>query len=340
MNKVSVVILNYNGIKYLRQFLPSVIANSQDEGVEIVVADNSSTDSSIQFMKESYPDIRLIEFDTNSGYAGGYNAALEQVNSEYYILLNSDVEVPENWIKPVLEFLDNNRDVAAAMPKIKSYTKKSHFEYAGAAGGFIDKYGYPFCRGRVLSFVEEDNNQYNDIADIFWASGACLFVRAELFHKAGGFDTDFFAHMEEIDLCWRLWHMGHRIVIVPDSEVFHVGGGTLPINTPFKMYLNYRNNLFLLQKNLPSEKLFPVLLSRLILDGASAMVYLLKLSFGFFGAVFRAHMHFYKNLRKTHKKRKQIQKFCSQKNISTIYNHSMVFNFIIRKRRVFKEYKF
>jgi hypothetical protein len=236
--------------------------------------------------------------------------------------------------------MDKHCEVAAAMPKIRAYDEKESFEYAGAAGGYIDKFGYPFCRGRILYEIEKDCGQYDTTEDIFWASGACLFVRSKVFFDCGAFDFDFFAHMEEIDLCWRMKRLGHRIVVVPESVIYHVGGGTLPINTPFKMYLNYRNNLYLLQKNLPSNKFIIILTARLCLDGASAMVYLFKFSFGFFGSVFQAHMHFYKNFRKTHYKRREFNRRSLQAEVGQIYPGSMVYNFIIRRRKFFSDYTF
>lgn len=340
MKKVSVVILNYNGRKHLEEFLPSVVEHSQGNDVEIIIADNHSTDDSINFLTVNYPDIRQIRMSVNSGYAGGYNEALKQVESEYFILLNSDVEVTKNWVVPIITYLDENTDVAAAMPKIKAYKNKEYFEYAGASGGFIDRYGYPFCRGRILYNIEKDEGQYDSTRDIFWASGACFVVRAELFRKAGGFDSDFFAHMEEIDLCWRLKSMGFRVVIVPESVVFHLGGGTLPINTPRKMFLNYRNSLFLLQKNLSRKRFLPIILARLCLDGASALVYLAKFSFGFFGAVFRAHMQFYSSFFYTNRKRKTVKKLAQTDTVSNIYPKSMVFSFLIKKKRVFTQLKY
>jgi len=340
MNKISVVILNYNGKKYLDQFLPDVIKFSSGEGVRIIVADNASTDDSVSFLQHNFPKVELIILDKNYGYTGGYNRALEQIASEYFILLNSDVEVTPGWIQPVLNYMESNKDVAAAMPKIKSFADKNSFEYAGASGGFIDKYGYPFCRGRLLYSIEKDNGQHNSITDIFWASGACFFVRAELFFKAGAFDDDFFAHMEEIDLCWKLKRMGHRIVVVPESEIYHVGGGTLPINTPRKMYLNYRNNLYLLIKNLPGKKLLPLLFLRMCLDGVSAMVYLSKFSFGFFWAVVKAHIHFNCHIRRSFKKRNKFLPQVKIENVGEIYPHSMVYNFLVRKKKNFDEYKF
>ncbi|MDX9925531.1 MAG: glycosyltransferase family 2 protein, partial [Ignavibacteriaceae bacterium] len=292
-HKISLVILNWNGIDYLKTFLPFIIQYSNIPGVTIVVADNGSTDDSVNYIESHFPSIQLICLDKNYGFTGGYNRALQQLNSEYYILLNSDVEVSENWIEPVIKIMDEDTTIAAAMPKILSYSDRHKFEYAGASGGFIDKLGYPFCRGRIIGDIEEDKGQYNDVRDIFWASGTAMFIRSELFIGYGGLDEDFFAHMEELDLCWRLKNGGYRIVVVPDSVVYHVGGGTLPNNTPRKIYLNYRNNIMLLLKNLESIQLIPIILTRMILDGFSACVYLLKMNFSFFWSVIKAHMSFY-----------------------------------------------
>lgn len=269
--KTAVVILNWNGKKWLERFLPSVVRFSQAEGVEIVVADNASTDDSVAFLESSFPQVRRIAFGQNHGFAEGYNLALAQVEAEYAVLLNSDVEVTENWLQPLTDFLDRHPDVAAVQPKILSERQKNLFEYAGAAGGFIDRYGYPFCRGRVLSEIEADEGQYDRIADVFWATGACLAIRLNVFREAGGLDGTFFAHMEEIDLCWRIRARGHRIVCVPQSTVFHVGGGTLAQESPRKTFLNFRNNLLMLYKNLPDERLQPVMRMRRVLDYVGAL---------------------------------------------------------------------
>lgn len=340
MSRVAIVILNWNGRGHLEEFLPSVVRYSKGADNEIVVADNFSTDDSVKFVRENYPSVRIIALDANYGYTGGYNRALQQIEAEIFVLLNSDVEVTENWLEPVISHFNTHKDVAAAMPKINSYLNKEMYEYAGAAGGFIDKYGFPFCRGRILSHIETDNGQHDTAIEIFWASGACLFVRSELFFKAGGLDEDFFAHMEEIDLCWRLKRMGHKVMSIPESLVYHLGGGTLPINTPFKIYLNYRNNLYLLLKNLPTAKLFPILFVRLLLDGVSALVYLSRFSFGFFAAVFKAHIHFYLNLPKTLIKRRQIKNFAPVDTVSGVYKQSMVFNFMLKGKKKFEQYKF
>jgi GT2 family glycosyltransferase len=340
MNKLAVVILNWNGKDFLQKFLPSVTSNTIGLGYGIVVADNNSTDDSIEFLKEHYPSIKIIQLDNNYGYADGYNKALQEIESEYYVLLNSDVEVTPGWIDPVLEYMDQHKEVAAAMPKILAYNNKQNFEYAGAAGGFIDKYGFPFCRGRILYNIEEDKGQYNIPTEVFWASGACMFIRASAFKEAGGFDADFFAHMEEIDLCWRLKRLAYSVFVIPQSTVYHVGGGTLPNNNPRKLYLNYRNSLFLLQKNLSSFALLPILVMRMVLDGASAIVYLSKFSFAFFWAVIRAHVRFYLSVFKTHKKRARFKKQEKLRKVGHIYQRSVVFSFLIRKKLTFDRYRF
>jgi GT2 family glycosyltransferase len=338
MTKVAIVILNWNGKDYLEKFLPSVIKYSNFSYTEIYVADNHSRDDSIDFIKSSYPDIRIISFDSNYGFARGYVKALEQIKAEYFVLLNSDVEVTEQWLS-IVDIMENDKSVAAVMPKIRSYNDKDHFEYAGAAGGFIDKYGYPFCRGRILNVIEKDEGQYNDQKEIFWASGACMFVRSEAYFEAGGLDRDFFAHMEEIDLCWRLKILGYKIICSPGATVFHVGGGTLPNNTGRKLYLNYRNNLFLLYKNLSDNGFYKTILIRLFLDVLSAFAYLLSLSFNFFAAVFMAHFSFYSSLKTLRKKRQEIKRNIRVSIPSQIYKGSIVYDFFMRKKRYFSSLK-
>ncbi len=338
LKKVAIVILNWNGQKYLEQFLPPLIENSERDWVEIYVADNGSTDSSVNFLKENYLSVKLILFDENYGFTGGYNRALEQIDAEYFVILNSDVEVTPNWLEPIIQFMDKNEDVAACQPKIRSYAQKEYFEYAGAAGGFIDKYGYPFCRGRILGTLEEDKGQYDDIREIFWATGACMFVRSELFKNSGGFDEDFFAHMEEIDLCWRLKNSGYKIYYHPSSIVYHVGGGALPNDSPRKLALNYRNNLFLLLKNTNSSQMIWVLIKRMILDGVSAMMYVATFKFSSFTAVFKAHLSFYKQQYKMRKKRKD--NLQQMHKIKEIYPKSIVFSYFVKKRRNFSDLNF
>lgn len=274
--KTSVVILNWNGAEMLRRFLPSVIAYSQGEGVEICVADNASSDNSCEVIEREFPEVRLIRLSENYGFAEGYNRALQQIDAEYVVLLNSDVEVTSGWLEPMTDYLDKHPQVAACQPKLLSFQEKSCFEYAGASGGFIDKYGYPFCRGRIFDVVESDRGQYDDIIPVFWATGAALLIRLQVYREVGGLDGRFFAHMEEIDLCWRLRSRGYGIVCLPFSKVYHVGGATLKKENPRKTLLNFRNNLIMLYKNLPENELYRVMRVRLFLDYLAAFVFLLK----------------------------------------------------------------
>ncbi len=338
MTKTAVVILNWNGKHYLEKFVPVLIKNTPNTNTKLYVADNGSSDDSVAFLKKNFPEINLILFDVNYGFTGGYNKALKQIEAEYYVLLNSDIEVTPNWTEPLVDILDNDKNVAAVAPKIKSYHDKNSFEYAGAAGGFIDKYGYPFCRGRVFSSVEKDEGQFEKMEEIFWASGACLVIRADLYNDSGGLDEDFFAHMEEIDLCWRLKNKGYKILYTNKSEVFHVGGGALPNDSPRKIFLNHRNNLLLLLKNIPKGKLFLTLFIRFILDGISALFYLASGKSKFFFAVFKAHIAFYALISKFWKKRKGLIK--QNKNHKEIYKKSIVFDFYLRKKRTFNKLKF
>lgn len=286
MKRVAVVILNYNGADMLRTFLPGVVECSPE--AEVVVADNASTDDSVGVVTSLFPTVRLIRLERNWGFADGYNKALEQVDAEYSILLNSDVEVTKGWIAPMLAALDADSNVVACQPKILDYKRKTHFEYAGAAGGFIDRYGYPYCRGRIFDTLEEDKGQYDTVCDISWATGAALMIRTAEYRAAGGLDGRFFAHMEEIDLCWRLRARGSRILCVPQSTVYHVGGATLSKSNPKKTYLNFRNNLLMLYKNLPQEELSSVMRVRCLLDYVAALKFLLTGGFGDFKAVIRA----------------------------------------------------
>ena len=268
--RTAVVILNWNGEKFLNQFLPVLLRNTQLPGVDIYVADNASTDNSLSLIEEQFPTVKTLLLDKNYGFAGGYNKALAQINADYFVLLNSDVEVTENWLQPLLNYMNENADVAACQPKIKSFYNRDYFEHAGASGGFIDYLGFPFCRGRVVGTAEMDRGQYDTVIDVFWATGACLLIRSELYNQVGGLDDEFFAHMEEIDLCWRLKGQGFRIVCIPQSEVYHVGGGTLQVEHPHKTYLNFRNNLLMLYKNLPQKSLTNIMRWRMLFDYAAA----------------------------------------------------------------------
>jgi GT2 family glycosyltransferase len=334
LNQTAVVILNYNGETFLRQFLPAVIQHSA--GAEIIVADNSSTDSSLTVLSEIFPSVRVIKLNENYGFCEGYNRALKQVDTDYYVLLNSDVEVTENWLKPLIDLLNTHPHVAAVQPKIKSYHQKSLFEYAGAAGGFIDSLGYPFCRGRLFEEVEEDNNQYNDTREIFWASGACIAVRSSLYHQASGFDEDFFAHMEEIDLCWRLKRMNYSVYYSGESTVYHVGGGTLSAVNPKKTLLNFRNGLYLLLKNLPMAELLWKIPVRMMLDYLAAFKFLLDSKAPHAYAIFQAHYQVFKNLPTFLSKRKRFVKSdgTTRKSVG-IFRGSIVWEYYIdRKKKI------
>lgn len=331
---VAIVILNYNGSNYLKRFLPSVLASSYINK-QIIIADNASTDDSIEMLQKDFPSVEVITLEKNFGFAGGYNRALKQVEADYYVLLNSDVEVTINWIEPVIELMEIQKTAAACQPKILSYHDRHSFEYAGAAGGWIDHLGYPFSRGRVFDICETDNGQYDDTAPVFWASGAAMFIRAGLFHKAGGFDEYFFAHMEEIDLCWRLQLMDYKIMCVPASVVYHIGGGTLPKGNTRKVFLNFRNNLIMLAKNLPwREKIwkFPF---RIFLDIVFAWKSLVSGFSESFIAVLKAHMAVLKWCLASGKGKQQKKR--PVKTLAGVYRGSIIWSHFIRKKTCFSE---
>lgn len=337
MKEVSIVILNWNGKQHLEHFLPDLVRHTTHPGAEIVVADNGSEDDSIEFLKKDYPLIRIIELELNHGFSGGYNRAMEQLDAKYLLLLNSDIEVSEHWLEPMLNLMEKDPSVGACTPRIRDFNKRSYFEYAGAAGGFIDHFGYPFCRGRIFDHLEEDHGQYDKAIDLFWGSGACLMVRAELYRESGGLDEQFFAHMEEIDLCWRLQRMGYRIRYIPSSTVFHVGGATLQRGNPFKTYLNFRNNLLLLYKNLPAHGRKRILLTRMILDGISAFRFLLQGAFRDFLAVFKAHLSFY-GMKSSYRGMKNKNKYAENDVIvAGIFPRSIVVEFFLRGRRKYSD---
>ncbi len=313
---VSVVILNWNGENLLRRFLPSVVEHSAIEGCEVVVADNGSADNSLALLRAEFPSVRIIELDLNYGFTGGYNRAIAQVDSKYVLLLNSDIEVTEGYLQPLIATLESDESVAAVMPKILSYNDKNSFEYAGAAGGFLDPLGLPYCRGRVLSGVEEDRGQYDTPLEVFWATGAAMLIRRELYETLGGLDEDFFAHMEEIDLCWRAKNSGYKIVCNPASSIYHLGGGTLNYNSPFKLYLNFRNSLYMLYKNIYGFRLLPTLFLRMCFDGLVALYYLLIGRYSLFGAIFKAHISFYK-ARKMLKRKKSAHRPTARVRMNT-----------------------
>ena len=334
--KVAVVILNFNGQHFLDKFLPTIIRNSFPH--TIILADNGSTDDSISFVKKNFPEVRIIENGGNFGYAKGYNLSLKKIDADYFVLLNSDVDVTENWIEPCIELMDRNEKIAACQPKILDYNTHELFEYAGASGGFIDKLGYPFCRGRIFNAIEEDQNQFNDATDVFWATGACLFVRAKAFWQVGGFDDDYFAHMEEIDLCWRLKNFGHKIYVEPKSVIYHIGGGTLNKLSKQKTFLNFRNNLTTFTKNHPTRKLFIKVLCRMILDGVAAFKFLFDGQPKHFFAVIRAHFNFYVWLPKIMAERKRLKNLPGFKfNFSGIYKGSIVVEYFLKHKKKFND---
>jgi GT2 family glycosyltransferase len=331
-SKVAVVILNWNGKSFLEQFLPGVIDYSKDVA-EIIIADNDSSDGSVEFLQKSFPEIRIIQNKTNGGFAKGYNDALAQVEADYYILLNSDIEVTPNWIQPVIELMEKDPEIAACQPKLMSFYEREKFEYAGAAGGFIDKYGYPFCRGRLFQTLEADGGQYDDVTEIFWATGACLFVRAEVYHKLGGLDERFFAHMEEIDFCWRAKNDGFKIMFCPDSTVYHVGGGSLPKKSWKKTYLNMRNNNIMLYKNITNNRLRKVFLARLFLDGIAAIKFLFDGGFMDMFAVVKAHWKFFSLIPELRRERWARE----PQAVTKIYQKNLVYEYFLLRKKTFRK---
>jgi GT2 family glycosyltransferase len=304
--KTAVVVLNWNGKAWLEKFLANLVKHSQE--ATVFVADNASTDDSVDFVKSNFPSVKIIINASNGGYAKGYNDALKQIDAEYFVLINSDIEVTDGWLSPIIILMDSDKKIAACQPKILDYNNKAKFEYAGASGGFIDNLGYPFCRGRIFDDIEQDNGQYNDAIEVFWATGACLFLRASHYNEVGGLDEDFFAHQEEIDLCWRFKNKEYKVMVQPKSVIYHVGGGTLNAGSPFKTHLNFRNNLFMLFKNLPTSALFTTIPTRLVLDGIAAFTFLSKeKGLQHLLAIAKAHFAFYFAIPKLMAKRKKIK---------------------------------
>lgn len=337
MDKVAIVILNWNGVKMLSRYMDTLLEHSRGEAT-VYVADNASTDQSVPFLKEHYPEVRLIELEKNWGFADGYNKALQQVEATYYVILNSDVEVTPNWLTPLISFMDNHEEVAACQPKLLSVSNKDAFEYAGACGGFIDKYGYPFCRGRLFDSVEDDNGQYDTLCEVMWATGACLIIRSDDYWKVNGFDGRFFAHNEEIDLCWRLRMMGRKVYCIPDSFVYHVGGGTLPKGNPMKTYLNFRNNLTMLYKNLPDKELRHVMRWRWFLDYVAAYETLLvNRNVGDFKAIYRARRDFKRWRKDFRQERNELQHQRVVPVVSERKPISLLWQYYIKGKRRFSE---
>ena len=336
MSKIAVVILNWNGKSLLEKFLPSVTAYSTE--TDIYVVDNGSTDDSISFVNSKYPEVKIISFENNYGFCLGYNKALKTIKADFYVLLNSDVEVTPNWLKAPLELLNTNNNIAACQPKIKAYNQKDSFEYAGAAGGYVDKYGFPFCSGRLFEALEKDTQQYEIAKPILWGSGAALFIRSTVFHELEGLDSSFFAHMEEIDLCWRINNLGKEIWYTPNSIVYHVGGATLQKSNPRKTYFNFRNGLALLYKNHPKKGLKRTIVIRLILDGLAGAYFLLQGNPNHTLAVLKAHFSFYTNFKHYRTSRKNTIR--TGKQLKTIYNGSIVYDYFVKRINSFKELNF
>ena len=359
--KTAVVILNWNTKGFLEKFLPGLISSVEKvDGAEVVVADNCSTDGSMEMMAEKFPKVRTLVFEKNFGFTGGYNRAFRAIDSEYFLLINSDIEVPEGWLQPLVDWMDTHPDCGACAPKLHSWQEKEKFEYAGAAGGYIDRFGYPLCRGRVLTMLEEDHGQYDTPKNVFWATGACLLIRSEVFRKLGGLDERFFAHMEEIDLCWRMQLHGWKVTVVPESVVYHVGGGTLPATSPFKLFLNYRNNKVMMVNNLAKtialqhfkantgikqaarkgyRKARRIIILRGISDNLAALIYLMTGKSECFKAVVKAR----KEARKLstridlHQIEAYLQQYGDKAQVRGIYEKSMIFRFLLKGRRIFKE---
>lgn len=365
--KTAVVILNWNTEGFLKEFLPSLLCSVKKvDGAEVIVADNASTDGSMKVMAEDFPEVRTLRFDRNYGFTGGYNNAFKVIDTtdspEYFVLINSDIEVCDNWLQPLVEWMDKHPECGACAPKLHSYQEREKFEYAGAAGGYIDRYGYPFCRGRVLKRLETDNGQYDSPADVMWATGACLMVRSSIYRKLGGLDDRFFAHMEEIDLCWRMQLTGHKITVVPESLVYHVGGGTLPATSPFKLFLNYRNNLLMLDNNL--AKTFALeeyrkgkpfkkaaargcrragrrIFARRCLDWMSAMVYILTFQFKCVRSVYKAHQEYRSLTKKTDRNEVKLylQNWWNEAGVKGMYGKWIILQSMLKGAGIFESIK-
>lgn len=333
--KVAVVILNWNGVDLLKTYLTSAVNHSPE--AEVWVIDNHSSDNSVDYIKSNFPDVKLVTLDANYGFASGYNKGLSEICADVYVLLNSDVEVTAGWLPPIIDRLKNNEKIAAIQPKLRAYRKKEDFEYAGAAGGYIDKWGFTFCRGRMFDTIEKDDGQYDEASEIFWASGAAMVVRASLYHQLGGLDDDFFAHMEEIDLCWRLKNRGYQIWYEPKSTVYHLGAATLQKDSPRKVFLNFRNNLWLLLKNDYRKWQIPRFFVRLFLDGQAALKFLLEGNYKYTLAILKAHAHFYWYLPKFLRKRKKLRKNSERINSEGLINKSIVVEYFFRKKKTFSD---
>jgi GT2 family glycosyltransferase len=334
--RVALAVLNWNGVHWLEKFLPTVVAHCPSYA-EVVVIDNASSDSSVQYVKTHHPEVRIIQHPSNWGYAGGYNRALQQMDYTYTVLINSDIETTSGWLDPLVAYMDSHPNCGACQPKIKSYNQRDSFEYAGAGGGFLDVYGYPFCRGRLFDTLEIDSGQYDDECEVFWATGACLMVRNAAYFDAGGLDEQLFAHMEEIDLCWRMWRKGHTVGYCGKSEVYHVGGGTLASDNPRKTYYNFRNNLILLIKNLPREDFRMTLFTRLILDGVAGLKFLLDGKWEHTVAILRAHGTFYRKFSGLMRQRRKLRTDGFATQWGGLYKKSIALSYFMQGKKLFSD---
>jgi GT2 family glycosyltransferase len=334
----AVVILSYNGKKWHELFLPQIVADA-DSGYEVIVADNASTDDTLQYVQENFPSVKTIQVAVNKGFANGYHNALQQVQAKYFVLLSADFEVTPGWFTPLINAMHRYEGLAACQPKIRFWRDREYLEYAGAGGGFMDKYGYMFCRGRIFSDLEKDTGQYNNDIEVFWASGGCLMVRADLYHKLGGLDPDFYAHMEEIDLCWRLKNAGYKIGYIGQSTVYHVGGSIISYGSPQKLFYNFRNNLILLVKNEKGAKLLWLFPLRMVLDGIAGLRFLFTGHFTETATIVRAHFNFYGSLGKWIKRRRAAKKMITHRNEAGIYSRSIVWDYFLLRKKTFPELK-
>lgn len=336
--KLAIVVLSYNGKDLLKQFIPPIL-QTRPEYAELYIVDNASVDGTYEFVEQNFPEAKLIRLPVNHGFTNGYVESLSQIKADYYVLISSDVEVLPGWVEPIINLMDSDPTIGVTQPKIRFYRERALFEYSGAAGGFMDKYGYPFCRGRIFFTLEEDKGQYDDIREVFWCSGACMFIRAELYHRLGGLDNDYYAHMEDIDLSWRVKNAGYKVMVCPQAVVFHVGGSVITYGSPQKIFRNYKNNTLMLIKNLPGSELWWKLPARMVLDGIAGLRALFIGNFKEFWAILRAHGHIYSVLGLWIRKRKAAQQTIVKRSRTGIYPHSIVFKYFMQGIRKFSDLK-
>jgi GT2 family glycosyltransferase len=336
LTKLAIVLLCYNNKDLLQRFVPHILQTLTDYS-KLYIVDNASSDGTSEFVKSEYPQANLIRIDINKGFTNGYVESLAQIKAKYYCLISSDVEVSEGWIQPIIDMLDRDEEIGIVQPKIRWQTNPTYFEYSGAGGAFIDKFGYPFCRGRIFDTLEEDKGQYDNEIEVFWCSGACMFIRADVYHAVGGFDNDYYAHMEDIDLSWRTKNFGYKVMYQPKAVVFHVGGAVITYGSPQKMYRNFKNSLLMLTKNLPKGEVFPKIVFRLLMDGVAGIRAVMKGNFKELSAILKAHGHYYQELPKWLEKRKQVHSQIKRYDKSGIYDKSIVWDYFIKKKKKYTE---